>query len=278
MSTLIKRNGTWYKIKDTETGLEYYRSVPVYTGKRWIDGRPIYSLAIHVDNVPGSGNHFIFDTGLGETVEDVIRFERVMQKVDTGQTYIESTGTPSSYDARMALQWFCRRTNGVVTTYEAGKIYAGARSVYSTDNGNGSKIILQMEFTLTADTAETLFDAKAVKRTVVFKHSKGTLIKHNGMWVNIYQYKELYQFKLNEEVYTGSYWLDGKPIYAKVIKGKTSVNTFPDITNANTYPAGLASNFKDMIDIWGVMQNADHGNGGVGVDNVLQIEGEIPAK
>jgi len=272
MSTLIKRNGTWYKVKDTVTSLEYYRSVPVYTGKRWIDGRPIYNLAIHVDNVPNESSQVVFDTGLGENVKDCLRLEAVLQNVDThGQTYIESSGTPLGYDSRFNWIWFRKKS----TIDKPGTIFAYAALGYSKSNAPDSKIIIQMEFTLSTDTADTfMFDAKAIKRAGVFKKSKGTLIKHNGMWVNVYQYKELYQFKLNEEVYTGSHWLDGKPIYAKVIKGKTSTNTYPNITNVNTYPASIASNFKDMIDIWGIMQNADHP---AGVESVMQITGEKKA-
>lgn len=269
MSTLIKRNGDWYKIKDIETGLEYYRSVPSFTGKRWIDGKPIYSLAIHVNNVPEAPT-LVFDTGLGENIGDCIRFEAVLQGAGTsGSIYIESTGTPDCYDERYNQVWLVKKSSDP-SVRGNGTIWAKSSSSYSITDSPNSKIIIQMEFTLTTDTANTTFFTKVIKRTGTFNKSNCTLIKHNGMWVDVYQYqnKELYQFKLNEEVYTGSHWLDGKPIYAKVIKGKTS----SDRAHNNIYTTGIASNFKDMVDIWGVIQNTDHINGN---ENVVQMAGEI---
>ena len=273
MSTLIKRNGDWYKIKDIETGLEYYRSVPVFTGKRWIDGKPIYSLAIHVNNVPETPT-LVFDTGLGENIGDCIRLEAVLQGVGTsGTLYIESVGTPDCYDERYNQVWLVKKSSDH-SVRGSGTIWAKASSSYSITDSPNSKIIIQMEFTLTTDTANTTFFTKVIKRTGTFNKSNCTLIKHNGMWVNVYQYqnKELYQFKLNEEVYTGSHWLDGKPIYAKVIKGKTSADIFPSTGQGNAYVADIASNFKDMIDVWSVIQNTDHVNGN---ENVVQMTGEI---
>ena len=273
MSTLIKRNGDWYKIKDTETGLEYYRSVPAFTGKRWIDGKPIYSLAIHVNNVPETPT-LVFDTGLGENIGDCIRLEAVLQGVGTsGSIYIESVGTPDCYDERYNQVWLVKKSSDP-SVRGNGTIWAKSSSSYSITGSPNSKIIIQMEFTLTTDTANTTFFTKVIKRTGTFNKSTCTLIKHNGMWVNVYQYqnKELYQFKLDEEVYTGSHWLDGKPIYAKVIKGKTSADTLPSVVQGNTYTAGIASNFKDMVDVWCVIQNTDHTNGN---ENVVQIVGEI---
>ena len=258
MSTLIKRNGDWYKIKDTETGLEYYRSVPAFTGKRWIDGKPIYSLAIHVNNVPETPT-LVFDTGLGENIGDCIRLEAVLQGVGTsGSLYIESVGTPDCYDERYNQVWLVKKSSDP-SVRGNGTIWAKSSSSYSITGSPNSKIIIQMEFTLTTDTANTTFFTKVIKRTGAFNKSTCTLIKHNGMWVNVYQYqnKELYQFKLDEEVYTGSHWLDGKPIYAKVIKGKTSAETLPRVVQGNTYTAGIASNFKDMVDGWWVIQNTD---------------------
>lgn len=274
MSTLIKRNGDWYKIKDIETGLEYYRSVPVFTGKRWIDGKPIYSLAIQVNNVPAETPTLVFDTGLGENIGDCIRFEAVLQGAGTSGTfYIESTGTPDCYDERYNHVWLVKKSSDH-SARGSGTIWVKASSSYSITDSPNSKIIIQMEFTLTTDTANTTFFTKVIKRTGTFNKSNCTLIKHNGMWVNVYQYqnKELYQFKLNEEVYTGSHWLDGKPIYAKVIKGKTSADIFPSAGQGNVYVAGIASNFKDMIDVWGIIQNTDHVNGN---ENVVQMTGEI---
>lgn len=274
MSTLIKRNGDWYKIKDIETGLEYYRSVPVFTGKRWIDGKPIYSLAIQVNNVPAETPTLVFDTGLGENIGDCIRFEAVLQGAGTsGTLYIESTGTPDCYDERYNHVWLVKKSSDH-SARGSGTIWVKASSSYSITDSPNSKIIIQMEFTLTTDTANTTFFTKVIKRTGTFNKSNCTLIKHNGMWVNVYQYqnKELYQFKLNEEVYTGSHWLDGKPIYAKVIKGKTSADIFPSAGQGNVYVAGIASNFKDMIDVWGIIQNTDHVNGN---ENVVQMTGEI---
>lgn len=273
MSTLIKRNGDWYKIKDTETGLEYYRSVPAFTGKRWIDGKPIYSLAIHVNNVPETPT-LVFDTGLGENIGDCIRLETVLQGVGTsGTLYIESVGTPDCYDERYNQVWLVKKSSDP-SVRGNGTIWAKSSSSYSITDSPNSKIIIQMEFTLTTDTANTTFFTKVIKRTGTFNKSTCTLIKHNGMWVNVYQYqnKELYQFKLDEEVYTGSHWLDDKPIYAKVIKGKTSADTFPSEVQGNTYTAGIASNFKDMVDVWCVIQNTDHINGN---ENVVQMVGEI---
>lgn len=272
MSTIIKRNGDWYKIKDIETGLEYYRSVPSFTGKRWIDGKPIYSLAIHVNNVPETPT-LVFDTGLGENIGDCIRFEAVLQGAGVGATgkfHVESLGTPDCYDKRHNHIWLVKKSSDL-SVWGSGTIWAKASSSYSITGAPESKIIIQMEFTLTTDTADTTF-TKVIKRAGTFKKSNCTLIKHHGVWVNVYQNEELYQFKLNEEVYTGSHWLDGKPIYAKVIKGKTSANTFPNEAQGNTYTAGIASNFKDMIDVWGVIQNTDHVNGN---ENVVQIAGEI---
>lgn len=271
MSTLIKRNGDWYKIKDIETGLEYYRSVPVFTGKRWIDGKPIYSLAIHVNNVPAETPTLVFDTGLGENIGDCIRFETVVQSAGAkGSFYMESLGTPDCYDERHNHVWLVKKSSNP-SVCGNGTIWAKASSVYSITYSPNSKLIIQMEFTLTTDTADTTF-TKAIKRTGAFKKSNCTLIKHNGAWINVYQSKELYQFKLNEEVYTGSHWLDGKPIYAKVIKGKTSADTFPSTAQGNVYVAGIASNFKDMVDVWGIIQNTDHVNGN---ENVVQMTGEI---
>lgn len=272
MSTIIKRNGDWYKIKDIETGLEYYRSVPVFTGKRWIDSKPIYSLAIHVNNVPETPT-LVFDTGLGENIGDCIRFEAVLQGAgvgDTGRFHIESLGTPDCYDKRHNHIWLVKKSSDP-SVWGSGTIWAKASSSYSITGAPESKIIIQMEFTLTTDTADTTF-TKVIKRAGTFKKSNCTLIKHNGVWVNVYQNEELYQFKLNKEVYTGSHWLDGKPIYAKVIKGKTSADTFPNTAQGNTYTAGIASNFKDMVDVWGIIQNTDHVNGN---ENVVQIAGEI---
>lgn len=271
MSTLIKRNGDWYKIKDAETGLEYYRSVPAFTGKRWVDGKPIYSLAIHVNNVPAETPTLVFDTGLGENIGDCIRFEAVLQGAGPlNRWYIESTGTPDCYDERYNHIWLVKKSSDP-SVRGNGTIWAKASSSYSITDSPNSKIIIQMEFTLITDTADTIF-TKVIKRAGTFKKSNCTLIKHNGIWVNVYQNKELYQFKLNEEVYTGSHWLDGKPIYAKVIKGKTSADTFPSVGQGNIYPAGIRSNFKDMVDIWGIIQNTDHVNGN---ENVVQMTGEI---
>ena len=219
--------------------LSSYNTTETLTEQRWIDGKPLYRKVI-TGTMAASPVDVIINTGLS----GISNTGHIMNTKIVQSDGLVRSGASSYYisDTNECISYY-NQVTGVITIYVSNSNASYANASYQ----------IVLEYTKIVDTAQSPVrlvgsgngTAGLVSELPAMVGSEGKLLRvnQNGLLEWFDNSTDNYY---NTETLTGKRWIDGKPIYRKVI-------TFTDALINTTYNVSISNNLESIIDYHAIL-------------------------